>query len=249
MIKKNLKAFSLIELSIAILVIGLLIAGITKGSQLYQKVILQTAQNADRDLLFHVKNIGGITAHLNALDENAFLQDELEDGSRISIWRDTKPKNEGVSVSVSHATVGSRPFYKRKAINNLPAVNFAGSNGSSHRLIGGSLNLKDMMHPQGITIFLVAQPTDNSNNNSNGQVVSWLHGPTLFLTSFRPTANMTFNLAPISSGSHSVESKFQINAYGNPVDYPGNPYIVTAVRVKILHFLDIEVKQLPKEMI
>ncbi len=43
--QKNYNAFSLIELSIVILIIGILVAGVTKGSTLYQKIKLSSARS------------------------------------------------------------------------------------------------------------------------------------------------------------------------------------------------------------
>ena len=44
-ISKPSKAFSLIELSIVVLIIGILIAGVTQGSRLVRQSRLSTAQN------------------------------------------------------------------------------------------------------------------------------------------------------------------------------------------------------------
>jgi len=49
MSQKTKKAFSLIELSIVILIIGLLVAGVVKGQQLYQKTQLATAKKATEE--------------------------------------------------------------------------------------------------------------------------------------------------------------------------------------------------------
>ena len=41
--KSNIKAFSLIELSIVILIIGILVAGVTQSSRLFRQITLSTA--------------------------------------------------------------------------------------------------------------------------------------------------------------------------------------------------------------
>ena len=47
--KKLVKAFSLIELSIVILIIGILVTGIVQSSRLVNQMKLQTARNLPRN--------------------------------------------------------------------------------------------------------------------------------------------------------------------------------------------------------
>ncbi len=65
--KSFFSAFSLIELSIVILIIGTLIAGVTQGSRLVRISKLRTAQN--QTSTSPVSSIDGLALWLDAVDE------------------------------------------------------------------------------------------------------------------------------------------------------------------------------------
>jgi type II secretory pathway pseudopilin PulG len=78
---KKLLAFSLIELSIVVLIIGILIAGITQGSRLIQQSKIKTAQNQTTN------------SPVNSIpDLNLWLETTL-DGSVISATNGNAPEN------------------------------------------------------------------------------------------------------------------------------------------------------------
>ena len=67
---KNLKAFSLIELSIVILIIGILVAGVTQSSRLIREFKLTTAKNLTRNS--PVSSIKGLYFWFETTSESSF---------------------------------------------------------------------------------------------------------------------------------------------------------------------------------
>jgi prepilin-type N-terminal cleavage/methylation domain-containing protein len=122
--KVNKKAFSLIELSIVILIIGILVAGVTQSSRLVNQMRLSTARNLT--MSSPVLTIKDLIAWYDPVLENSFLEDEAVDNAQISMWKDTKISIEKVNL-VKNKNAGT--VYRRYGINNLPSIYFNGSGG------------------------------------------------------------------------------------------------------------------------
>ena len=85
----RLKAFSLIELSIVILIIGILVAGVTSSSRLITRMKVITAQNLTRNS--PVSSIKDLAMwYETSLDESFDNAEESED-SPITNWFDLNP--------------------------------------------------------------------------------------------------------------------------------------------------------------
>jgi prepilin-type N-terminal cleavage/methylation domain-containing protein len=89
------KAFSLIELSIVILIIGIIIAGVTQSSSLLAKAKLQSAQTATKN-----SPVSGTPDLLmwfeTTLNESFATPDgstQTEDGAVIDVWNDINPQS------------------------------------------------------------------------------------------------------------------------------------------------------------
>ncbi len=122
---KKHTAFSLIELSIVILIIGILVAGITQSSRLVKKMRLNSARTQTQSS--PVASIKDLALWLDTTMESSFGGSEPEESAEIATWYDTNPQ----STLKYNATQGSStkyPTYDSSAINNLPALNFDGSN-------------------------------------------------------------------------------------------------------------------------
>jgi prepilin-type N-terminal cleavage/methylation domain-containing protein len=122
-INKN-KAFSLIELSIVILIIGILVAGVTQSSRLVGMMKLAAARNIT--VTSPVPTISNLIAWYEPVLEGSFLEDEAEDNAQISMWKDTKLSVEKNNL-VKNKNAGT--VYRRYGINNLPSIYFSGSGG------------------------------------------------------------------------------------------------------------------------
>ena len=122
----NKSAFSLIELSIVILVIGVLIAGVVTGSKMVTKAKISMAANQTKssvvlglkDLIFWIETSStGSVIGSNAADSAPF------DGDTVSKWNDINPQSLAKINPVPLAG-GESPTYKENGINGLPSILF-----------------------------------------------------------------------------------------------------------------------------
>lgn len=122
------KAFSLIELSIVVLIIGILIAGVTQGSRLVKQSRLKIAQNQtissgiasipDLSMWLETTSQGAIKSTTNMLDP--------EDGDFVSGWNDINSSASN-KISVTQSVSGKYPSYVLSGINQLPSLKFNGA--------------------------------------------------------------------------------------------------------------------------
>ena len=119
----KIRAFSLIELSIVILIIGILIAGVTQGSRILSQAKLNNARTLTKSS--PVSSIKNLAFWVEATSEESFSDANTEDGQEITTWYDLNPQT--ASKSNLAGTAGTAPLYKTNIINGLPAAYFAGS--------------------------------------------------------------------------------------------------------------------------
>ncbi len=183
------KAFSLVELSIVILIIGLLISGITKGSQLYQKMIHKITERVTKESPVNI--ISGLEAWYETSRAESFA-DSVADGSLVSAWNDTKPSIFGKEHSANKAANSNnrRPIYIENAFkNSIAGLKF---DGSDNCLVDDDLAINSE-----ITIFTVMRresyimqkqsiaiaPAD-ANSAYSGIIVFWepINNPNIMLS-------------------------------------------------------------------
>ncbi len=117
---KKQKAFSLIEISIVILIVGIIISGVVGGSLLVKKSKIVTAQSATQ--LSPIKAIPDTALWLESSLEDSFKNSETSSGDAVSVWYDQKNSVNKSSV----VAVGNGPTYSN-TINYIHAVKFSGS--------------------------------------------------------------------------------------------------------------------------
>ena len=141
------KAFSLIELSIVILIIGILVAGVTSSSRLINRMRLLTAQNITRSS--PVTSIKDLSVwYESSLDESFDTNEEVED-SPITNWFDLNPQSS-YKINSTQTDVNLKPKYKNNIFNGLPALLFDGTNDF---MLANSVGISG----KGLTIFMVAR--------------------------------------------------------------------------------------------
>ena len=136
---KNHKAFSLVEISMVILVIGILIAGVSQGIDLYDDYRLTSARNLTKNSL--VNRIPDLEMWLETTSENSLATGTSSftdkpnpiDQDSIGRWNNINPNI--LPTARNHATqnnptvsVDNQPKYIRKGMNGLPALLFDGTN-------------------------------------------------------------------------------------------------------------------------
>lgn len=140
----RIRAFSLIELSIVILIIGIIIVGVTQGSRLISKSKLDTARSLTQSS--PVSSIQNLSLWLEATSDKSFDDGEEDDGLAITNWYDISPQTSYPANFVGATT--ARPLYRLDAINGLPAILFDGTNDFMSTTEFASINSSS-------TVFLV----------------------------------------------------------------------------------------------
>jgi len=149
-------AFSLIEISIVILIIGVLITGVIQGGKLLQKFRLQTARSLTNSSV--VSGITGLVAWYESTVAESFDSTVNEDSANraITTWYDINPqtitKNNG-----TQSTAANKPLYAIESSSGLPMVYFDGSN--DHIILPNSTIPYD---DSSFTIFIATVPLHNS---------------------------------------------------------------------------------------
>lgn len=149
------KAFSLIELSIVIMIVGILIVGVTKGSILISKYRINTAQNITKNS--PVAGIKDLALWLEPLMDDSFTGvtngNSPTDGEKISSWNDINVQASN-KINLTQATTSMQPSYTLKGIGNLPTLLFDGGDYLETTLIAIPARYKQY------TIFMVWQNSD-----------------------------------------------------------------------------------------
>ncbi|GDX36492.1 hypothetical protein LBMAG18_10030 [Alphaproteobacteria bacterium] len=124
-ILNNHKAFSLIELSVVILIIGILVAGVTSSSRLVKRMKIITAQNLTTSA--PVSSIKDLIFWYETSLEKSFNDTEEQDNSFLTAWYDISPQNVDKVNTFPPASNTSQPRFTENAINGLPGVRFDGN--------------------------------------------------------------------------------------------------------------------------
>lgn len=176
--RKRMKfAFSLIELSIVIVVIGLLILGITKGTRIMYQAKLKSARALTASS--PVNSIPDLLAWYETTLESSFISSEAVDGNNVSVWYDNNQSSTKYNLSSDGNAASTHVTYVASAINGLPALSFSGSNNNY-------LYTNILMPATNYSIYVVFNQTTTSNSD---------------LTSFQGPMNSSGILVEINNGS------------------------------------------------
>jgi prepilin-type N-terminal cleavage/methylation domain-containing protein len=202
-------AFSLIELSIVVLIIGILIAGVTQGSRLVRQSKLKVAQNLTNSAA--ISSMPNLVLWLEPTLDNSITSatngSNPEDGDAISSWNDSNTQLTS-KINVTQATSLNQPTYMNNGINGLPSLKFDGVNSILYSMtapispgsdtytmiaVWNSITLPDSMlmeqRPSGFPTFL-------------RYGAFWLNNANL---KFSGAANDTGTIATISAGKNYID--------------------------------------------
>jgi type II secretory pathway pseudopilin PulG len=143
---KRKSAFSILEISVVLLIMSILTAVIISSTSLLQTALLNGARNITNSSVVH--DISGITLWLDTTSSEAFDDENIEDGDDVENWHDTKNSYLAPYVA-TQLTPLNRPLFDDDDINKLPGVKYDGSN---HFL--SIANFKANMH---MTLFVVGK--------------------------------------------------------------------------------------------
>lgn len=110
--------FSLVELSIVVLIIGGMTGSLVGANNMVKRSRLVKAKSETASS--PVKNMDGLALWYEAVMEESI--DTANNATNISIWHDLGPNK----INATQATSGNQPKYIDSAINKLPAIRFDG---------------------------------------------------------------------------------------------------------------------------
>jgi prepilin-type N-terminal cleavage/methylation domain-containing protein len=181
---KNLQAFSLVEISIVILIIGILIAGISSGADLFNDYKLVTARKLT--LESPVPRIADLGLWFESASEKSFINNNdsiaIKNGDLVKKWLDINLLNPSKPF-LGQTTVNRMPTYVSDGINNLPSVKFDSTN-QAMKMNGSFSEIFSLES----TIFIVLNPNSvvASSDRPVSQIFSFgsLINPALIIESF-----------------------------------------------------------------
>lgn len=159
------KAFSLIELSIVILIIGILIAGVTQSSRLIAQMRLATARAQTQSS--PVTSISGLSVWYESTSEKSFLEAETDNNLSVSSWFDINPQTTR-KINVTQSSGTAKPTYIASGINNLPVISFDGGD----NLDSAALTFDNFVSSNQATFFVVQKYTAGNTASFGWQVTS-----------------------------------------------------------------------------
>ncbi len=210
MTKKH-KAFSLLEMSIVVIVIGILIAAITQGGALVASARIASARSYTAKSV--VPKIDGLIAWYETSLIDSLKNTETTENSQISEWRDISPGSIISQKNKLTKTASSNVLYKSVGINNIPSLQFDGSSSSSKIAIS---SFYQGTYSQ-FTVFLVFSPTATL---SSKVIFSGSDGLTLITLASSTTVQLNAGTADTTvtannSANFSIGKNYAMAAYFN----------------------------------
>jgi len=156
------KAFSLLELSVVILIIGILVASLAQATRFYKDMKFTGARALTKSS--EVSSIPDLVLWLETTSDKSFSTDRPEQDTIISQWNDINPQiMEGRKINAINPNSGRQPIYKMDVLNSLPALRFDG--------VDDYLTVADGFDgdTENVTMFFVWQV--NTNNGALGMVL------------------------------------------------------------------------------
>ena len=165
-------AFSLVELSVVIAIVGLLIAGVAQASKMVRESAVVAAQSQTRQSV--VKDMPGVVLWYETTLDSSLIPEEAVNGvARVTTWYDNN--SQALSRSKAYTTMASPlTIYAENAINGLPALRCNSSLLQVNTDTEYRPNNSIPIATDSFTIFLVAsantthQIDAESNSNAEG---------------------------------------------------------------------------------
>ena len=155
--KKN-KAFSLVELSVVIVIVMIMIAGLIQSSRVIGSMRIATARNVTQSSAMPWINY--IVTWYDATAADAFLESETDDGDKISRWNGAEVRyTDRINLDQSEDT--KKPIYTSNGMYGLPSIKF---DGDDDYLISENLE-QSILTYRSASVFIVFEPKTVTAND------------------------------------------------------------------------------------
>ena len=154
---KRKKGFSVVEMSVILLIFGIILAGVIQGGFIseWNNELKMRRQTLDSP----VRNMTGLEVWYETTLENSLIETERSNGEPISRWNDVKSSINGPLNNATQTTQDSRPIYVKDAFGKgVPGLRFDG-NDDYLNFDGSFLAGNDY------TIFIVERRGDSNNSH------------------------------------------------------------------------------------
>ncbi|MBL6664462.1 MAG: hypothetical protein ISQ34_01305, partial [Rickettsiales bacterium] len=152
----NNRAFSMVEISMVLVLLTAIIIGILQTTTLMNDAKLSKAQTLTKRS--PVKDMQGLIMWLETSLEESFILKEIENGGHISKWIDIK-NNVQKPNHATQTNFNNQPTYQEQAFNDaIPGIRFNGS--SDYLTFDG-----DYIVNSPYSIFVVEKRTSNASEN------------------------------------------------------------------------------------
>lgn len=141
---KKRSAFSLIELSVVVLIIGILIAGVSQSSRLVKQARLKTARTLTTSS--PAAGVSNLVAWYETSLESSFSSTQAYDATALTAWYDNSPQ-----TAYKNNATGTATYYEYIFNGGIPSVRFNGTSNSMALADVSSLIASDY------TVFVVEQ--------------------------------------------------------------------------------------------
>jgi len=146
--KKLKSAFSLVELAVVIVIVGIMIAGIIQSSRLINNMRLNVARDLTQSSAMPWINY--IVTWYDATAGDAFNEKETNDGNNISRWNGAEVRYQD-RINLVQENNDKKPKYIIHGMNGLPSVKFDGVND----ILESEFSNQDVLTYRSASIFAV----------------------------------------------------------------------------------------------
>lgn len=207
--KTSLKAFSLVEISVVLLIISAVIAGIVKGNNMLTKSRLSTAQTLTQNA--PLKDMPDLVLWLETSLDSSFILDEIGDGNSLTTWYDSNP-DAATKNNATQAINANRPkYYESIFYDSIPAVKFDGFDDFMNFSGDALINIS-------YTVFVIEQKTIGKNFN-------------IFIGGNGTSTNSNLYLG------YETDQTITMGQYGNDLDYTSAPLAFSTPTTRMHTFL------------
>jgi prepilin-type N-terminal cleavage/methylation domain-containing protein len=160
---KKKSAFSLIELSVVLIVIGILVTGVSQGYAIVRSAKISNARSITAKS--SISQTPGLIAWYEPTMKESFLTSQSYNNAQITEWRDISPYSLINQTNKLTTTASSNIIYQNNTIGDLPSVYFGG--GSQRFTLSSFAQGSNTIS----TIFIVFRANYNPDTTNYKQLI------------------------------------------------------------------------------